>query len=73
MTWKEKCTKAYNDGKVLKDSTMGTITFKLLGVNFSSNPNRMKAYKFNHHGWLILNKTTTDKWLMIFRGEVTPI
>jgi len=53
-TLKEKNT-LNEEGVVLQEIKMGTITFKFLGINFSSNKNRVKPYKFKST-WKPYNK-----------------
>jgi len=61
----------YNSGVVMIEANMGTLTFKLLGLRFTSTKARCKSYHFNQPSWGgHLSKGLVYKLTAILTGTV---
>ena len=63
----------YANGKLLIETRMLTMTFRFLGMDFTSNKNRKSPYGFNSPTWTIHNISIIEKIKMILSKRVVRI
>ncbi len=63
----------YADGKLLIETRMLTMTFRFLGMDFTSNKNRKSPYRFNSTTWTIHDISIIEKINMILSKRVVRI
>jgi len=63
----------YANGKLLIETRMLTMTFRFLGMDFTSNKNRKSPYGFNSPTWTIHDISIIEKIKMILSKRVVRI
>jgi hypothetical protein len=63
----------YDNGSIMIEQRVGTIAFKFLGFDFTSNHNRKKVYSFSSDTWNIRKSSLLFKLKMIFNGTMKRI